>query len=550
MSQPEIPKNEDASAEGQMPSTPAPMSPVEKPITDPTRHLDALEAMVAADQPAAPAPAAAAPVAAPAVPDDVKPVEGVQRNNIKQDTHIDLDPFSTGKNRSRPEVLTTPVAPFDETLNRLASITAGEVEGRPQYAYWASVAQSSMSRMSYAAAADDIFARAGSTWVQRLNYGNTKIGQSGAAFNFADGEILSGEQALMAAQRHVGIGGDFTTVLPHSGFWMTMKPPMEESILELHRQINQIKTEVGRKTYGLLLGAESGLINELFVRFALTAMKRNSIKDVDNILDTMSVHDINILIWGYLCTIYPNGFNHRAACMADTTKCQHVVEDLINVRRLFFMDKSKFSDEMLAHLSSTSAGSMPLEKIAEYRKQLKKLEERRIIVNEGQDDEVAFDLRVPSAREYFESTHRWIDGIGDKVIEALGADSSFSERNTLINEHAASTQMRKFAHWVDKIYIGGGIVTRESSGPEGIEKILDAFSSSMALREEFSEKVQEYIKDTCIGLIGIPDFKCPNCGQYQITEEETAPLHRSIVGIDVAMTFFTVLVLRAQSIRE
>ena len=547
MSQPEEnnkPVEAGAVPGGPEPTAMPPAPPVEKGIADPTRFLDELEE--AATQPIAEPVAPAAPAAQ----DEQRPVEGVQRTNIKQDTNIELEPFSKGVNRSRPEILTTPAAPFDETMSRLSSISASEVQGRPQYGYWASIVQSAMSRMSYASASDDIFARPGAKWVQRLNYGNTKIGQSAAAVNFAEGEILSGEQALQAAQRHIGIGGDFTTVLPHSGFWLTMKPPMEESILELHRQINQIKTEVGRKTYGLLLGAESGLVNELFVRFALTSMKRNSIKDVDNILDTMSVHDINILIWGYLCTIYPNGFNHRAACMADTTKCQHVEEDLINVRRLFHMDKTRFTDTMLAHLSSTAAGSMPLAKIAEYRAEMKKIEERRIVVNEGEHDEVSFDLRVPSAREYFESTHRWIDSIGDKVIEALGADSSFSERNTLINEHAASTQMRKFAHWVERIHIGGGIVDRSVSGAQGIENILDAFSTSVSLREDFSEKVQEYIKDTCMSLVGIPDFKCSKCGEYQISEKETSPLHRSIVGIDVAMTFFTVLVLRAQSIKE
>lgn len=520
-----------------------PPMPSEKPITDPTRHLDELMADI--EQEAAPAP-----VAAPAVSDPVKASEGAQRNNITQNVTTDLDPFSEGVNRSRPEIMVTPSVPFMETNVRLASINEDEVTGRPHYGYWAQIVQNGMSRLSYGAAADEIFAREGSQWVQRLNYGNTKIASAGSSVKFNEGEILSGDMALLAAQRHVGVGGDFTVVLPHSGFYLTIKPPMEETILEIHRQMNQIKTEVGRKTYGLMLGSESGLINELFCRFALTAMKRNSIKDANDLLSLISVHDINILLWGYVCTMYPNGFNHRAACMADVTKCQHVVEDLVNVRRMFYMDKSRFSDKQLAHLSSSAAGSMTVENINAYREEMKKKEERRIIVNEGEADEVWFDLRVPSAREYFESTHRWIDDIGDKVIEALGADSSYNERNTLINEHASSTQMRKFAHWVERIHIAGGIIDRSVSGPAQIEKILDAFSSSITIREDFSAQVQQYVKDSCMGLVGIADFKCPKCQQFQISPEEVDPLHRSVVGIDVPMTFFTVLVQRAQLIRE
>lgn len=489
--------------------------------------------------------AAEEPVAAKAKEPEVT-AEGAERVNIQQNTHIELEPFKEGVNKSRPEVLATPAAPMDETMRRLTSITADEVKGKPHYADWVNTIQQGIARLSFNGASDEIFARPSAKWVQRLKYGNATIGQSGSTVNFAEGEILTGEQAINAAKRHVGIGGNFTTVLPHSGFWMTIRPPMEESVLELYRQINNIKTEVGRRTYGLLLGSESGLVNELFVRFALSSMVRNSIKDVDNILAMMSIHDINILIWGYICTMYPNGFNHTAACIADTTKCQHIVEDIISVRRLFFMDKNVFSEKQLAHLSSSSASSMSVEKVNEYREEMRAREKHTIRLNEGEEEEVQLELRVPSALEYFQSTHRWIDSIGDKVVEALGADSTFSARNLMINEHASSTQMRKYAHWVDRIYINGGIVDRKQSGAESIEKVLDSWSSSATMREEFDEKVQEYVKSTCVALIGIPDFKCPKCGEYQISEKEVNPLHRSIVGLDVAMTFFTVLVQRIQ----
>lgn len=527
--------------------TPVPVSPPsnevpEKGIGDPTRFLDELEkSATATTQPA--------PAATEEANEVTQKLDGGIRNTIAQTTTIQMEPISEGENRNRPEIMTTPSAPLSETLQRLGSITAAEVEGKRHYAQWIATINQSLTRNSFNSAADDIFAREGSHWVQRMDYGNAKIGNAANRQTVGEGEILTGAAAINAAQRHVGIGGNFSVVLPHSGFWVTMKPPMEESILELNRQINQIKTEVGKRTYGLLLGAESGLVNELFTRFALTSMLRNSIKDVDDILAVLSVHDINVLNWGYMSTIYPNGFNHRAACTADTSKCQHIVEDLINVRRLFFMDKSRFSDEQLAHLSSSAAGSMSVESVTKYRESMRASEERTIVLNEGEESEVRLELRVPSAKDYFESTHRWIDGIGDKVVESLGADSAAVERNLLINEHASATQMRKFAHWVKRIHIGEGVVDREKSGFKAIEDVLDSWSSSRIMREEFSEKVEEYIKDTCVALIGVPDFKCPSCHQYQITPDETNHLHRSIIGIDVPMTFFTVLVQRAQLIK-
>lgn len=473
------------------------------------------------------------------------PKQGSLRNNIEQNTNITLDPFTPGVNSHRPEVLITPSAPTIETLSRINSVTREDVEKLTNATEWTNAVRQSLPHSSYEGAADRIFARKEAKWTQRISVGNFNIGPMASRAEVEQGSILTGTQAVSAVQRHLGIGGSFTVVLPHSGFWITLKPPFEDTILELNRQIHNIKTEVGRETYGLMLNSYSGLINELFVRFALGSMQRNSIKEVNDLLKIISVHDINILIWAYVCTIYPNGFNHRSPCIADTTKCSHIVEDIINVRRLFFIDSDAFSAEQLDHLKSHASSSMSVESVTKYRESMREKERKVIKICEGTEQEISITLRVPSAFEYFDSTNRWINGIGTKVVESLGADSSFNERNKLITEHAAASQMRKYAHWVESIEFGGIINDRES-----IESTLDAMSVSIEVREDYQEKVSAYVEQTCLSLIGIPDYKCPSCGKYQITEEGKDHLHRSIVGIDVPQTFFTTLVQRVQSVTE
>lgn len=501
---------------------------------DPAKLIDQLEAAVAA-APVEPAPEA----------EDQAPKQGSARTNAEQSTVVSLDPFSAGTNNHRPEVFVTPGAHMEETLSRLNSVTKEEILQQKNAAEWTRTIDQALPVSSYNGSADRILARAGTNWTQRIVVGNTGIGPMASRAEFEKGAVLTGAQAINAVQRHLGIGGNFSTVLPHSGFWITLRPPFEDTILELNRQIQNIKTEVGRQTYGLMLNSYNGLINELFVRFALGAMQRNSVKDVDDLLKIISVHDINIIIWAYMCTIYPNGFNHRSACIADPSSCTHVTEDLINVRRLMFMDTNAFTSEQLEHLKSFSASSMTVASVEKYRKSMREKESKVIKLCEGREDEVRINLRVPSAYDYFDSTNRWINGIGTKVIETLGADSSFNERNKLISEHAASTQMRKYAHWVESIDIGGTIDDRES-----IEMTLDAMSASIEIREEYQQKVSEYVEETCIALVGIPDYKCPSCGKFQITEETKNPLHRSIVGLDVPMTFFTMLVQRVQFVKE
>lgn len=467
------------------------------------------------------------------------------KNILHQDATTSLDPYSPGINKHRPETFITPAASLEEITARLNASTYDELTKNKASSDWAATVSKAWPITPFDNAANKILNKPDAKWVQRLQYGNISIGPSASRSDFEKGSVISGVQAINAVQRHLGIGGNFTAILPHSGFYITLKPPMEETILELHRQFQNIKTEVGRETYGLMLDSYSGLVSELFVSFALSEMQRNSLKDIDNILSIMSVHDINILLWSYICTMYPNGFNHNVACIAKPGECFNVVKDLINVRRLFYMDSTCFTQDMLKHLTSSAAGSMTADSINKYKQELKKVQDREIVICEGTDQETRFKLRVPSAKEYFDSTHTWIDGIGGKVVEALGADSTFNERNKLINEHAVATVMRKYSHWVESIDVGGIINNRED-----IENALDAMSSSTEVREEFSNKVKQYVEDTCFALIGIPDFKCPSCEQYQVSEQETDPLKRSIISIDVPLTFFTILVQRGQSVME
>lgn len=528
-------QTEDQTPSGEEKKTEA---PEQNPLPgDPTAFLDELERDIGEQQNTA---------TEQPVPEEEKKEETFQRENIEQNTTVKLDPFTQGTNNHRPETLLTPSVPAFEMFKRLKSAREDEVGRRENAKEWAETTFRSLEYNSYEASGDRVLANMKKHWTQNLSYGNFNIGPSGSRPTFEEGAILTGEQALAATRRHLGLGGNFTNVLPHSGIWLTLKPPLEETIIELYRQYNNIKTTVGRSTYGLLLSSYTGLVNELFTRFALSSMARNSVKDVDNILKIISIHDIDIIIWMYVCTMYPNGFNHKAPCIADPTKCTHIVADLINVRRLFFFNQKNFTPDELKHLTSNSQASMTLESIEKFKASRAAREEKTITLCEGTEDEVKFILQVPSAFEYFESTNRWINTIGSKVIEALGVDSTFNDRNNLITEHATATQMRKYSHWVKEIRVANGrIVSRED-----IESNLDLMSTSIQVRTEFDEKIQNYVEETRDAVIGIPDFKCPSCGKYQITEEHTDPLKRSIVAIDVVHTFFTILVQRAQLLME
>ncbi len=468
-----------------------------------------------------------------------------QRIIYKQNVETTHDPISKGVNRHRPEVLISCPIPGDEATKKIMGLADDQIARTAELPKWVEVTGKALHNSGLEDGYANRIGNPDSKWKQYIKYGNVNIGPSASRANFEEGAVLTGAQALAATQRHLGIGGNFTIVLPHSGFWMTLKPPLEETFIELHRQFNSIKTEVGRKTFGLGLNASVGLTNELFTRFALTSLVRSSIKEVDNILKIISCHDIENIIWGYICTMYPNGFNHAQPCFADTSKCNHVEEDLINVRRLYYMDETKFTEEHLKHLSSNTQSSMTVESVLKYQEDFKQKQRKVIKIAEGTEDEIHFTVSVPSAFDYFDSTNKWINSISNKVLEALGADSPYNERNVLINEFFNGGQLRKYSHWVEEINIGGGIIKFR----EDIEQTLETMSGSEVVSKEFLEKMKDYVGETKNSVIGIPDFKCPKCGNYQISENEVNPINRSIIGIDVLLNFFITLGQRVQYAR-
>jgi len=59
----------------------------------------------------------------------------------------------------------------------------------------------------------------------------------------------------------------------------------------------------------------------------------------------------------------------------------------------------------------------------------------------------------------------------------------------------------------------------------------------------------KFKSDTTLALIGIPEFKCPNCGK----EQNDNPINKNLVNViplDVINIFFTLLTLRISKILE
>lgn len=349
------------------------------------------------------------------------------------------------------------------------------------------------------------------------------------------GMVVSGEKAILGLRSKTGLGMMVRKPYWHSGIWLTVKTPQEPDILELQRSITASKVELGRHTWGLALSAVTGIIHESYFNLLLDNFYSTSAKEKEDLLDLILLPDLSTMVWHLACAVYPNGFQYSRACTCNPDKCNHVSQELINPIKLQFVNKKALTQEQKNHMSNKTSGSMDSESIRKYQKQMLSGQKREHTYKLSSGNEIKIVFKIPTLREYFNSTHKWVDRLNERVIEALGIDSSTKDRNAYINKLSVSTMLRQYSHFIDSIDYGDIIKDAET-----IDQALDSLSTEPDITEKFSEDIKKYINDITISVIGIPDYICPVCkGEQSKAYSDDAPLGTSVLPIDPLMTFFT-----------
>ena len=180
-----------------------------------------------------------------------------------------------------------------------------------------------------------------------------------------------------------------------------------------------------------------------------------------------------------------------------------------------------------------------IQEVKRYRDELASAQKKRVIINEGRRNEIAFVLKTPSLNEYVNSGHRWIGDIVETVDASISVEASTEERNSVITQHGQATAMRQYAHWIESIELGTNMI----KDSETIEMTLNTVSQDDEIRSGFITEVVNYINNSTVSVIGIPVYDCPNCGMTQESPVKL-PKHTSIIPLDTIQVFFDLLLQR------
>lgn len=466
------------------------------------------------------------------------PVEPIAISHLKQNIRLDKAPITPRAGSIAPFGTRLNAAPYTaQEFNQVAAnFPRLRLAEDAMGAEWVKTLKEGSELLFQGSSLLASLVRENSQWLQgvdnegeRINAGHPRFEANSDASN-----RLSGERAVIKVRSLLGLGAIAAIPLWHTGIWVQLKAPSNAALLELDRRITEEKVRLGRATSGMIFSNNTIYTTSYLVNFVLNHIYDCSLTDmsVDNLKATIKCTDLPTLVWGMLCTMYMNGYPLSQACIYNPAECQHVTNELIDIRKLSVTDNSALTKYQRKMMSRRTA-KFSNEELKRYA------EEHRY----GQlhmvkfSDDLRIQLKVPSLAEYEQAGFDWVDGIEKMVEDSFGVRLGGNEREEYIQTQARLTAMRQYTQWVDRIVVGDEAQADVIEDRDTIGELLGELSGDLDINKQFFTEMGKYIDESTISLIALPKYNCPSCGKPQKSEND--PTHEHLIPIDVVQVFFT-----------
>jgi hypothetical protein len=419
-----------------------------------------------------------------------------------------------------------------DVLNELPNI---DLTDNPEAREWVEVLNQGLEMLPAQEMFKDTLSEADDgNFTQKPEYNGKLLIPGAPKFEKLENSVLKGEKAVIRVLQTLGLGSLFQVPLWHTGIWVTIKPPTEAEIIELNRQLINDKIQFGRSTYGLAFANTVAYTVDRLMDFIIdhiynTTLKTESLTG-DQLKKMISCQDFPILLWGIACTIYSSGFKYQRACITNPEKCNHILEETINVTKLLWVNIESLTDYQKEHMSFRQARTRTAEQIERYKDELKVVHNSRVKLDADKD--IHMTIKSPSMAEYIEGGYAWISSIVDAVEKTISSDLPSDEKEALIIRYAQASRLRQYGHWVESIEVETNI----TGDQETINELLNVLSSDDQIFASMMGKIKAYINHSVTALVGIPSFDCPKCSEKQ--EDNVYPQFTNIIPLDVQQLFF------------
>lgn len=384
-------------------------------------------------------------------------------------------------------------------------------------------------------------------WAPNFEHQGTKYGPAAPVFRVEENAVLVGSSAVKRCRSIIGNGRDFQVPMYSSGFWLTIEPFTEATVLDIFHDITSRKIDLGRSTNGAVFSNMTVILNDVFLQHAVrhivscTADLPN-----DDYLSYLSTTDIGTLALAFLSKMYPEGVNYARPVvpkivddegnqLAEVTVRK--ITECVNIMRMHKVDRSRLNEEQRMHMAKRNPRATTLKEVERYQESL--INPAKITTPGG---EINFTVKVPSARKFLEYGNLWIDTLQDTLNQTLTDDVTDVERNNRLFAYAKSSQLRQYGHWItDLTYTETNETANDAIAIDGV---LEYLSGNDKIRTSLNEQIREYIEGATVSICAVPTAN---------ENEDNRLAHRRfphLVPIDPLQTFFTLLALKVQSINS
>lgn len=488
------------------------------------------------------------PVAKEAPKIDMSALPAIEFKGPAQNVTLDRDTVSTAKTNAVETILmpAAAVAQAEELTKSIPNLrgvtSASDLEWGESFLH----AQSSSPADD---ALNEALSRAGSDWRQGLMINGESIRSQVPRFPAVSNAQVEGEQALQMAFSHMQLGDIFLTGLWNSGFWVSFKPAPDSVWMTINRLLGTSVMDMNRETYGLLHSNATQLaintVISLLIPFVYNTSVDPNEMNIDQIRENLSTLDEPDFIWGFISANYPKGFNIQRACIADASKCRHVITETVHVREMQLVDNAFLSEFHKNHMRSRGKGSMSLKSVKEYQARLAQQCDHLVTLTDDLGNTSELLLSTPSSLKKSQMTDRYIADVREAVLKVVTGEGEIPQRSTVYEEYMTAVEMRMYQHWVKEIRMNSNTVTSEAD----IGRILGLWTRDSSLRDQFFAAISAFIEKNSISVIGLQSAKCPSCGADHSRPDQKLRGMTDYIPVDTLQLFSNLAEFRARLIQ-
>lgn len=339
--------------------------------------------------------------------------------------------------------------------------------------------------------------------------------------NITGTQVLKGTMARTAIIARMK--GVFRIPLYNSGFQICIRPMNLAELNAFTIEVDRDFEEIGR-----ILGGYAHLVTDTFLKQKVMEILPGLIvssnfdfnDDAKVLMDHISFHDYDVILWALCTMIYPEGIEQSLTCVNE--KCQYVdTTQKVDLKNLCYRNLDGFSTEAIEWMVGGFHKKRTSEDLHKYRNQLLPAKKELSVAN-GNDK---YQLQVPTLGHFCE----YASSLIAKIIKLASGEKNLTTEQ--LRETFTLQLYRMYAPWIKSIDLYDD-EKRLRYQVVDIEAIAEALEASSFEGTEFNTEFMNYIRDTKATYIGYTSLECPKCHKKPMYTKN------NFVPFDVQHLFF------------